>query len=60
MLFEISFTPITNNDGQSIFRRNVVLKIERTRDRELETKVERGETERERGETQRDRERGDT
>ena len=58
MLFEISFIPITNNDGQSTFRRNVVLEIERTRETEKQRFKE--ERERERGETQKDRERGDT
>ena len=51
-MLEISFTPITKNDGQSTFRRNVVVG-DRENERDRETKIERGETER-------DRERRDT
>ena len=53
MLFKISFTPITNDDGQSTFRRKERPRGVRDRKKERDR-----ETKRERGETQRDKERG--
>ena len=46
MLFEISFTTITNDDGQSSFRRNERLggAGDRKKERDREIKRERGET----------------